>query len=170
MIGTAIQVDSDDLKSLYQDIILDHSKNPRNSRIVELATCTAHGNNPLCGDRIVVTARVGYDGRIADVAAEGKGCAISIASASLMTEALKGLPAETAHQVFDAVQQLCTGKADAAAARATLPAALSDHVEKLAALSGVKNFPVRVKCATLPWHALMSCLEGRGETTTEKLV
>ena len=163
------QAETDDLKVLYQELILDHGKSPRNARLVEHATCNAKGNNPLCGDRLTVTARVNADGIIEDVAAEGKGCAISIASASMMTEALKNVPVATARKVFAAVHQLCTGKADVDAAKAMLPASMSDDVEKLASLSGVKQFPVRVKCATLPWHTLMSCLDGKVDATTEKL-
>ncbi len=163
------QVEADDLKALYQELILDHGKNPRNARLVEHASCTAKGNNPLCGDRITVTARVNAAGVFEDVAAEGKGCAISIASASMMTEALKNLPVATGRQVFNAVQQLCTGKIDVAAAKAMLPATLNDEIEKLASLGGVKQFPVRVKCATLPWHTLLSCLDGQADATTEKV-
>jgi nitrogen fixation NifU-like protein len=159
---------ADELKSLYQEIILDHGRNPRNARLVERPSCTAKGNNPLCGDRVTVTARIDAAGVIEDIAAEGKGCAISIASASLMTEALKGMPVAAARRLFEAVQGLCTGTADVSAAKALVPAALGEEIDRLAALSGVKNFPVRVKCATLPWHALISCLEGRGEATTEK--
>jgi len=158
---------TDDLKALYQDIIMDHSKAPRNARLVEHATCTVKGNNPLCGDRITVTAKVSDAGLIEDVAAEGKGCAISIASASLMTEALQGLSTATAKQLFEAVQKLCKGQIESDGAKAMLPPSLQESVDKLAALSGVKQFPVRVKCATLPWHALMSCLEGRNDATTE---
>jgi nitrogen fixation NifU-like protein len=161
-------IEVDDLKALYQETILDHSKSPRNSRLVEHATCTAKGNNPLCGDRITVTARVSNAGALEDVAAEGKGCAISIASASMMTEILKGQTTGVAARVFDAVQQLCTGKADLNSAKAMLPQGLNEGVEKLASLSGVQQFPVRVKCATLPWHALMSCLEGRTDASTEQ--
>jgi nitrogen fixation NifU-like protein len=159
--------DGDDLKSLYQEIILDHGKNPRNARIVEHHTCSVKGNNPLCGDRINVTARVGADQTIEDVAAEGKGCAISIASASLMTDALKGQSTAAATQLFEAVKKICTGETDVNAAKAAVPSVLHEHMDKLASLSGVKQFPVRVKCATLPWHALMSCLEGRQNATTE---
>lgn len=162
----AAEAATDDLKALYQEIILDHSKHPRNSRLVEHATCNAKGNNPLCGDRVTVTAKV-TGGVIDDVAAEGKGCAISIASASLMTDALKGLAVETARRLFDAVHGLCTGAIDAPAAKAKLPAALDASVDKLASLSGVQHFPVRVKCATLPWHSLMRCLDGKREATTE---
>ncbi|MDX2145161.1 MAG: SUF system NifU family Fe-S cluster assembly protein [Rhodospirillaceae bacterium] len=160
--------DADDLKALYQEMILEHGKHPRNARLVEHATCTAKGNNPLCGDKLTVTARVLPDGTLEDLAAEGKGCAISIASASMMTEALKGQSVDTARRLFNAVHDLCMGKSDVAAAKALVPDALADQVDRLAALSGVRQFPVRVKCATLPWHTLLSCLDGRGEATTEK--
>ncbi len=159
---------TDDLRSLYQDIILDHGKSPRNLRIVEHHTCKAQGNNPMCGDRVTVTARVSPAGQLEDVAFEGKGCAISIASASMMSEALAGQSAATAKQLFEAVHDLCTGKIEAEQVKGKVPAALSDSVDKLAALSGVRQFPVRVKCATLPWHALMSCLDGKTQATTEK--
>lgn len=159
---------TDDLRSLYQDIILDHGKSPRNLRVVEHHSCKAQGNNPMCGDKVTVTARVSDAGVLEDVAFEGKGCAISIASASMMTEALAGQTAATAKQLFNAVHDLCTGKTDAEQVKASVPVALGDSVDKLAALSGVRQFPVRVKCATLPWHALMSCLDGKGPATTEK--
>jgi nitrogen fixation NifU-like protein len=159
---------ADDLRSLYQDIILDHGKSPRNVRVVEHHTCKAQGNNPMCGDRVTVTARVSAAGVVEDLAFEGKGCAISIASASMMSEALAGQKLETARQLFATVQGLCTGKIEADAAKGGTLAALGDSIDKLAALSGVRQFPVRVKCATLPWHALMSCLDGQTQTTTEK--
>jgi nitrogen fixation NifU-like protein len=159
---------TDDLRSLYQDIILDHGKSPRNLRIVEHHTCKAQGNNPMCGDRVTVTARVSQAGVLEDLAFEGKGCAISIASASMMSEALAGQSADTAKQLFEAVHDLCTGKVEPEQVKSKVPAALSDNIDKLAALSGVRQFPVRVKCATLPWHALMSCLDGKTQATTEK--
>jgi nitrogen fixation protein NifU and related proteins len=159
---------TDDLRTLYQETILDHGKSPRNFRVVEHHTCKAQGNNPMCGDRVTVTARVSPGGVLEDVAFEGKGCAISIASASMMTDALAGQPVHVAEALFNAVQDLCTGRLDMDQAKAAVPAALGDSVEKLASLSGVRQFPVRVKCATLPWHALMSCLGGKTQTTTEK--
>ena len=159
---------NDDLRSLYQEIILDHGKSPRNFRVVEHASCKAQGNNPMCGDRVTVTARVSPAGVLEDVAFEGKGCAISIASASMMSEALAGQPAAVAQQLFAAVHDLCTGKLDADQAKASVPPVLGDSIDKLASLSGVRQFPVRVKCATLPWHALISCLDGKTQTTTEK--
>lgn len=158
---------ADDLTALYQDIILDHGRRPRNSRLVEHASCTAKGNNPLCGDRVTVTARISPEGAIEDIGAEGRGCAISIASASLMTEALKGRSRDDALQVFKAVQGLCTGSHDSSQAKAIVPAAMAESVDRLAALSGVRQFPSRVKCATLAWHALMSCLDGGSAATIE---
>jgi nitrogen fixation NifU-like protein len=157
---------ADDLKSLYQVLILDHGKSPRNQRAVEGATSSAKGNNPMCGDKVTVSARI-KDSVIEDIAFEGRGCAISIASASMMTVALKGHSVDAARRLFAAVQGLCTGKVDVEQARAEVPAEMSDSVDELAALSGVRQFPVRVKCATLPWHALVSCLDGTATATTE---
>jgi nitrogen fixation NifU-like protein len=157
---------ADDLRALYQEIILDHGKSPRNLRQVEHATCKAQGNNPMCGDRVTVSARVSGAGTIEDLAFEGRGCAISIASASMMTTILKGRSVAAARRLFAAVQALCTGQADIAATRAAVPE-LGESVDELAALSGVRQFPTRVKCATLAWHALASCLDGRDAATTE---
>lgn len=159
---------SDDLRALYQEVILDHAKNPRNSALIQEHTCKAQGNNPMCGDRVTVTARVAPDGSLADLGFEGKGCAISIASASMMTEALKGRSGAVARQLFAAVHDLCTGKSDVDGVKRSLEANAAASVDKLASLSGVRQFPVRVKCATLPWHALISCLDGKDQTTTEK--
>ena len=164
---TEADTNADDLRSLYQEIILDHGKHPRNLRQVEHATCKAQGNNPMCGDKVTVTARVSGAGVIEDLAFEGKGCAISIASASMMTTVLKGHTVNTAKRLFAAVQGLCIGKAELADARHDVPE-LGETIDELAALSGVRQFPVRVKCATLPWHALVSCLDGGGPATTEK--
>jgi nitrogen fixation NifU-like protein len=159
---------SDDLRVLYQETILDHARHPRNAQLVEHHTCKAQGNNPMCGDKVTVTAQVSDDGRLQAIGFEGKGCAISIASASMMTEALSGQSVADARRLFDAVHDLCTGKAEADAVKKQLAPGAADSVDKLASLSGVRQFPVRVKCATLPWHALLSCLEGKGQTTTEK--
>jgi nitrogen fixation NifU-like protein len=163
----AVETASEDLRSLYQGIILDHGKAPRNLRIVEHATCKAQGNNPMCGDKVSVSARVSADGVIEDVAFEGKGCAISIASASMMSTALKGRRVDVARRLFTAVQGLCSGKVDLDQTKSDLPE-MGAALDELAALSGVRQFPTRVKCATLPWHALLSCLDGGGTTTTEK--
>jgi nitrogen fixation protein NifU and related proteins len=159
---------ADDLRTLYQEVILDHGKSPRNFRVVEHHTCKAQGNNPMCGDKVTVSARVSPAGMLEDVAFEGKGCAISIASASMMSEALSGQPVTSAHKLFEAVHDLCTGKIDTDQAKAGVAPELGDSIDKLASLSGVRQFPVRVKCATLPWHALLSCLDGKSQTTTEK--
>lgn len=159
---------SDDLRTLYQEVILDHARNPRNARAVVRHSCCARGNNPMCGDRVTVTARLSDDGRLEDVAFEGKGCAISVASASMMTEALAGQSVATARALFAAVHDLCTGKTDPDAAKQAVAAEAAASIDKLASLSGVRQFPVRVKCATLPWHALMSCLDGGDQATTEK--
>ena len=159
---------TDDLKSLYQGIILDHGRSPRNFRMIDNSTCSAQGNNPMCGDKITVTAKVSGDGTLADVAFEGKGCAISIASASMMTEALMGKPVDTAQKLLNVVKDLCAGKVDAESAKSIVCENLSDDIDKLASLSGVRQFPVRVKCATLAWHALNSCLAGKTQATTDK--
>jgi nitrogen fixation NifU-like protein len=162
----ASTAEAGDLLSLYQEIILEHGKRPRNARAVAHATCSAAGNNPLCGDRVTVTARV--EGEvIADIGALAKGCAISVASASLMTEVLKGRSLDSAQRLFRAVKDLCTGAAAPEAVKTAAGEDLFDSIDRLAALSGVSQFPVRVKCATLPWHALMSCLAGGGTATTE---
>jgi nitrogen fixation NifU-like protein len=158
---------SDDVRSLYQETILDHAKHPRNFRELAEHTCKAEGNNPMCGDRVTVAAKVAADGALEDVAFQGKGCAISIASASMMTEALRGQDVKTARKLFAAVHDLCTGKTNAKDVKAKMGEEMDLAIDRLASLSGVAQFPVRVKCATLPWHALMSCLEGKAQATTE---
>jgi nitrogen fixation NifU-like protein len=163
---TQTSAPDEDLMSLYQEIILDHGKNPRNRGIVEDYTCISEGRNPLCGDRVTVTASV--DGsNIRDVRFDGKGCAISIASASMMTESLVGLNRDQATQIFESVKSICTEDTANSQRGSQISEELSQRLEKLMALSGVRNFPVRVKCATLPWYAFMSCLEGKSTATTE---
>jgi nitrogen fixation NifU-like protein len=136
-----------DLKDLYRDVIIDHNRHPRNFGRLEQADAHAEGFNPLCGDRLELY--LALDGeRISDLRFEGKGCAISVASASLMTETLKGRTRAEAQRYFDAVHGLLT-RADY-----TPPLDLG----KLAALSGVREFPVRVKCASLCWHTLNAAL------------
>ena len=152
----------DDLRDLYQEIILDHGRKPRNFRRVEDATETARGDNPMCGDRIELFIRRADDGTIADAAFQGRGCAISTASASLMTETVKGKTTAQAKDLGAKFREL--------AMTGTCPdcgAALAEEMERLAPLSGVHEFPSRVKCATLPWHALVAALDGRGDTTSE---
>jgi nitrogen fixation NifU-like protein len=141
------------LDSLYQEIILDHNRRPRNYRTMAGADRTIEGNNPLCGDQITLWLK--FDGdRIADVSFQGVGCAVSKASASLMTAAVKDHTIAEARALYERVHDLVTGKLDVDKERASLGA--------LAALSGVHKFAVRVKCASLPWHALRSALEGGG--------
>lgn len=147
-----------EMEDLYQEIILDHNKRPRNFRRLEPHTHHADGNNPLCGDEIEVFLVV-KDGRIVDIAFQGEGCAISRASASLMTSELKGRTVEDAHREFDRVIAILTGREG----RTVDLAEAGD----LAALQGVRQFPARIKCATLSWHALEAALKGKTETSTE---
>ena len=139
-----------DLKELYRDVILEHNRHPRNFGRIERPDGHAEGNNPLCGDRLSLSLRLNGE-RIEDIRFEGKGCAISTASASLMTEAVKGKERAEVLELFNKVHALLT-QADAVA---------DASLGKLAALSGVREFPVRVKCASLCWHTLQAAL-GRG--------
>ena len=147
-----------DLRSLYQDVILDHSRHPRNSGPLEPHNHGANGNNPLCGDRIRVYMRVG-DGTIDDISFEAKGCAISVASASMMTELIKGGGVEEARATFERFHEIVTRKGE-----------ISDDeleaLDKLATLIGVREFPMRIKCATLPWHTMSAALDGAGDDVT----
>lgn len=153
----------DELRELYQEVILDHGRSPRNFRRLAAPARHAHGQNPMCGDTLDVFLTVGADGTIEDVAFEGKGCAISMASASLMTETLKGRQVAEAERFFDAFHRLCTEEGfDAATAGVD-----EDALERLQVLAGVREFPVRVKCATLAWHTMKAALEGGAAATTE---
>jgi nitrogen fixation NifU-like protein len=143
-----------ELRELYQATVLDHYKRPRNFRAAADATSSAAGHNPLCGDRVTVYIKV-VDGVVADVSFQGSGCAISTASASLMTEALKGKKIAEIEALFERFHQLVTTD-DAA----------ETGLGKLAVFSGVREFPVRVKCATLPWHTLRAALGGTGSTVS----
>ncbi|MAG56141.1 MAG: SUF system NifU family Fe-S cluster assembly protein [Planctomycetes bacterium] len=138
-----------DLYDLYQEMILDHSKKPRNRGSVEDATNQAHGHNPLCGDKIRVTV-VLEGGVVKDLRFEGDGCAISTASASLMTESVKGRSREEVDRIFSTFHALVTGQ------KPDVPA---EELGKLAVFSGVSEFPMRVKCATLSWHTLQAALD-----------
>ena len=154
----------DALRDLYQEVILDHGKHPRNHRHPAGANCEARGYNPLCGDQVTIYLECDDEGRMADVAFEGRGCAISIASASMMTEVLKGKTEAEARRLFEDFHRLCTEEGF------TLEqAAVEDQeaLERLQVLAGVRAFPVRVKCATLAWHAMASALDGQSQTTTE---
>ena len=142
-----------DLRDLYQDIILDHGRHPRNFGKLEHPSHFAHGHNPLCGDKITVYLTVVGD-RIEDVKFEGRGCAISTASSSLMSEVLRGKTLAEATALFRSFHAKVTGGAPP-----ELPEPLEDDAERLDPLTGVKAYPVRVKCATLPWHAVQAALE-----------
>jgi nitrogen fixation NifU-like protein len=138
-----------DLKELYREVILDHNKSPRNYGRLYPADASAAGHNPLCGDRLNITLRLDGD-KLADVRFEGQGCAISVASASLMTEAVRGKSRAEFTRLYEEVHQLLTH------AGSPPPA----HLGKLAALGGVSEFPARVKCASLCWHTLNAALQG----------
>jgi nitrogen fixation NifU-like protein len=140
---------SAELQELYQEVILDHNRQPRNFRALEQGR-QAEGDNPLCGDRLTVYLRLDND-VIADVTFQGSGCAISKASASLMTESVKGKTVAEANQLFSRFQLMITASPDSPV----------DHLGKLTALAGVRQFPIRVKCATLAWHTLRAAIEAR---------
>ncbi len=142
---------SSELQDLYQEVVLEHGKRPRNFREVEGANRRADGYNPLCGDQLTVTLKV-EEGVIKDVGFVGQGCAISRASASLMTGAVKDMTREQAEQLFELVHRLVTEGPEGVDLEA---------LGKLAVLSGVSEFPARVKCASLAWHALRAALEGK---------
>ena len=152
----------DDIRELYQEVILDHGKNPRNFRQPEDATCEAQGHNPLCGDRLTVYLKVDGDKTIEDAAFEGRGCAISVASASMMTDIVRGKTVPQVKTLFDQFHQLCTGEAEEIQSEE-----FSDDMDKLRVMSGVRQFPMRVKCATLAWHTMNAAVTGGNETTTE---
>ena len=139
------------LDDLYQEVILDHNRRPRNFRIIERGR-KAEGFNPLCGDRVTVYLRV-EDGVISDVSFQGSGCAISKASASMMTESIKGKTIAEAEALFGRFQRMITAPPDSP----------SEPLGKLTALSGVRQFPIRVKCASLPWHTLKAAIENPDE-------
>lgn len=143
---------NDRLRELYQEVILDHSKSPRNFHALSGNVRSAKGHNPLCGDRLTLYVAL-EGGTIKDVAFEGAGCAISTASASMMTEALKGKTEAEADAVFEEFHALVTGKSE-------LP---QDDLGKLAVFAGVRDYPVRVKCATLAWHTLRAALSRQEE-------
>jgi nitrogen fixation protein NifU and related proteins len=136
-----------ELNDLYRDVILDHNRRPRNFGPLEAADASVEGFNPLCGDRLTLRLKLATD-KIADIRFEGQGCAISTASASMMTEAVKGKTRAEALSLFDRVHRLLTDDA-----------ASGEDLGKLAALSGVREFPARVKCASLCWHTLASALQ-----------
>ncbi len=151
----------DTLRDLYQEVILDHSKHPRNYGRTEPHSCSARGNNPLCGDRLTLYVTI-EDGIVKDASFEGNGCAISMASASLMTEAIKGRTAEEARKLFERFHQLVTAEGEGG------DDGIDDEaLDKLTVFAGVREFPVRVKCATLAWHTMAAALDGESEVSTE---
>jgi len=150
-----------DLRDLYQEVILDHSKRPRNFRELPAPSRRAEGYNPLCGDRATVYVRVDGD-RVTDVAFKGSGCSISTASASMMTESVKGMSREEVERLFTRFHDLVTAPPDQAGRAAP-------ELGKLAVFAGVCEFPVRVKCASLPWHTLKAALEGEAAPVSTEL-
>jgi nitrogen fixation NifU-like protein len=144
-----------ELDDLYQEQILDHNKSPRNFRVMENANHKAEGYNPLCGDHVTIYVRL-RDGRIEDISFQGSGCAISKASASMMTAELKGKKESDAQELFDKVHRMLTGEGVDG----------GQNLGKLAVLSGVCKFPARVKCATLAWHTMNSALKDGVEIST----
>lgn len=151
-----------DLRDLYQEVILDHSKQPRNFRRPPGCNHEAKGDNPLCGDKVTVYLTI-KDGKVADVGFQGRGCAISVASASLMTEVIKGKTEAEARELFGRFHDEMTG-------RSACHGAAAGELDKLTVLSGVREYPMRVKCATLSWHTLMAALDDRRDhVSTEAL-
>lgn len=146
-----------DLRDLYQDMILDHGRNPRNFRETPDANHVRDGHNPLCGDRVKLFVKL-RDGVVEDISFQGSGCAISTASASLMTSAVKGKPIEEVRELFDDFHELITGDPEQEPDTSKLG--------KLAVFSGVCEFPTRVKCATLSWHTLKSAIDNDDKPAT----
>lgn len=146
-----------ELSELYQEVILDHNKNPRNFFKLEAANRSAEGDNPLCGDHYTVYLRLEGD-RIHEISFQGAGCAISKASASMMTAQLKGRPTSQAHTLHDLFRKIVTGT--------SFTAEEKEELGKLAVFAGVSEFPMRVKCATLAWHTLKAALNGEIKPVT----
>ena len=145
-----------DLSDLYQEVILDHNRRPRNFRVLDQPSHQAEGYNPLCGDRLTLYLKID-GGVVTDVGFQGSGCAISRASASLMTDEVRGKPVEEVRALFDRFHRMVT----------TAPDAAVDNLGKLSVLAGVREFPVRVKCASLAWHTLKAALDRQTAASTE---
>ena len=143
------------LRDLYQEVILDHGSNPRHFGVMKDASHEAHGHNPLCGDLIHLFLKLDPEGRVEDISFEGKGCAISIASASMMTDLLLGKKVDDARALAIAFYRMARGEAVATNAA-------PDDMERLDVMSGISQFPMRVKCATLAWHTFESAFEPKG--------
>lgn len=144
----------EELRDLYQEVIFDHNRNPRNFRVMEDANRTVEGFNPLCGDRLTLFLNI-KDGIIQDASFQGSGCAISTASVSLMTEIVKGKTEQEALDLFETFHKMTTGKGEDISMEA---------VGKLAVLAGVREYPARVKCATLAWHTLDAAIKNQEES------
>jgi nitrogen fixation NifU-like protein len=156
------QTDSfDDLRDLYQEVILDHSRRPRHAHRLEAFDATAKGDNPMCGDRVQVWVKLAGD-TVDRVGFEARGCAISVASADLMAETVQGRGKTDTKALFEAFRSMARSGACPDCAPA-----LAEPMERLAPLAGVYEYPSRVKCATLPWHALIAALEGSKEASSE---
>ena len=149
----------DDLRDLYQSVILDHNRSPRNFGELEDANCSASVNNPLCGDKLILQLKLDEDDRVTDLRFSGMGCAISTASASLMTEFARGKSKAEILETKQRFHELLTGNPNEQAE--------APDLGKLAVFSGVREFPARVKCATLSWHTMEAALNGKESTTTE---
>tara|TARA_B100001093_G_scaffold470310_1_gene491706 strand:+ start:274 stop:747 length:474 start_codon:yes stop_codon:yes gene_type:complete len=153
------------LKELYQEIILEHGKNPRNFGKTKNFNKDAKGDNPLCGDNVKVYLKMGSDKKVEDISFEGSGCAISMASASIMTDLVKNKSEEEAKEVIEDFLKMITGETDLKNDLLT-----KEEKTKLMCLSGVKKFPMRVKCATLSWHTLISAIDEKKEdVNTEEI-
>ena len=148
----------DDLRDLYQEVILDRGRHPRHAQKLEIFDATAKGDNPMCGDRVQVFLRFAPDGTIAETGFEARGCAISIASADLMVDSVQGRSKSDTVAMFATFREM---------ARTGVCPACDTAMERLAPLSGVHEYPSRVKCATLPWHALIAALDDVKETSSE---
>lgn len=152
------EASSSGLSELYQQVILDHNKKPRNFHKLEGANRTAEGYNPLCGDQLTVYMQL-EDDVVKDISFEGSGCAISKASASMMTQSIKGKSSGEAETIFDEFHRMVTGELD--------EQATPNHLGRLTIFSGVREFPARVKCASLSWHTMHAALKGEGTASTE---
>ena len=153
------------LKELYQEIILEHGKNPRNLRKTENFNKDAKGNNPLCGDNVHVYLKLNEQRKVEDISFEGSGCAISMASASIMTDLIKGKSANETKEIIEDFLEMIKEKPDLSSKNLK-----EDEKTKLMCLSGVKNYPMRVKCATLSWHTLTSAIDNsKEEINTERM-
>ncbi len=157
---TSMSLNNEDLRDLYRELILDHARSPRHFGKLPDATHSAEGINPLCGDKLKMYLRIDDDNRISDACFEGSGCAISVASASLLTDTVIGLSTDDALDYFSALVGRLAGKQGSQESDADI------NLGKLRALEGVKEFPSRVKCATLAWHALNSAIHHESQPAT----